>query len=99
MVTDGGGLGRNKRVVSSFFDRMSAGEIDAAFEHLSPGATWFSLGSRQHADAWAMKPTIERVFSALLQGPIQQKALIGTAGGNGVAWGTEGTAVTIADVT
>jgi uncharacterized protein len=43
----------------------------------------------------SVKPTIERVFTSLLQTPIQQTVLIVTAENNRVAVVTEGHAVTI----
>lgn len=85
----------NKQVVRSFFDRMSAGDIDGAFKLLAPDATWYSLGSRRHTDAFALKSTIEQVFGSLLQTPIQQTVLILTAEEDRVAAVTEGHAVTI----
>jgi uncharacterized protein len=92
---EAGSIEFNKAVVRSFFDRMSAGDIDGGFELIAPGATWFSLGSRQHSDALAMKPMIERVYSSILDAPIQQNVLIVTAEENRVAVVTEGHAVTI----
>jgi uncharacterized protein len=95
MTGAAGSIELNKGIVRSFFDRMSAGDIEASFELIAPDATWFSVGSRQHSDALAMKPMIERVFSSLLEAPIQQKVLIVTAEENRVAVVTEGHAVTL----
>jgi ketosteroid isomerase-like protein len=86
---------RNKSVVSTFFDRMSAGDVDGAFELVADGATWFSLSTREHADAAAIKPTIQRVFDSMLRAPIQQRVLIMTAEDDRVAAVTEGHAVTV----
>jgi ketosteroid isomerase-like protein len=87
-------LDRNKSVVFTFLSRMSAGEIDGAFELVGAGATWFSLTSRQHTDASEIKPVIERVFATMLRGPIQQEVLLVTAEDDRVAVVTEGHAVT-----
>jgi uncharacterized protein len=86
---------RNKDVVTEFFVRMSAGDVDGAFELVAPGATWFSLSTREHADAGAIKPLIERVFTSMLRGPIQQRVLLMTAEDDRVAAVTEGHAVTV----
>jgi hypothetical protein len=96
MTTDdaAAALDRNKAVVFSFLSRMSAGDIDGAFELVGAGATWFSLTSRDHADASEIKPVIERVFANMLRGPIQQDVLIVTAEDDRVAVVTEGHAVT-----
>jgi uncharacterized protein len=92
---DAGSVELNKTLIRSFFNRMSAGDIDGSFELIAPAATWFNLGSRQHGNALAMKPMIEQVFSSLLQAPIQHTILIVTAEENRVAVVTEGHAVTI----
>jgi len=84
----------NKEVVRSFFDRMNGGDVDGAFTFIATGATWYSLGSRRHADALTVKNTIEQVFSSLLQTPIQQTVLIMTAEDDRVAAVTEGHAIT-----
>jgi hypothetical protein len=86
---------RNKRVVRSFFDRMNGGDVDGAFELVAEHATWFSLSSRQHADASSVQASIERVYGSMLQAPIQQQILIMTAEEDRVAVVTEGHALTL----
>ena len=38
---------RNKAVVTQFFDRMNAGDLDGSFGLLTDDCTWFSLSSRR----------------------------------------------------
>lgn len=85
----------NKQVVATFLERMSAGDIGAAFELLGDGATWFSLSSRRHVDAQAMRPAIETVFGTMLEAPIRQQVILMTAEDERVAVVSEGHAVTL----
>jgi uncharacterized protein len=91
-------LERNKDIVRSFFDRLSAGDVAGAFGHVAQQATWFGLSTRKHTDAWEMKKTIEEVFSSLLRGPIRQELSIMTAEDDRVAVVAEGHSVTVDDV-
>jgi len=90
--------GENKLVVGTFLERLSAGEVDRAFELIAPGATWFSLSTRTHADALETKAQIEWAFGTALTSPIRQQVLVMTAEENRVAVLSEGHATTVEGV-
>ena len=45
------GTGENKRLVSEWFERFSAGDVAGAFDMLSEGATWWIAGGIEKVPA------------------------------------------------
>jgi ketosteroid isomerase-like protein len=83
---------RNKAVVTQFFERMNAGDLDGSFRLLADDCLWFSLSSRKFSGKEQMRATIAHVNAALLRAPIVQTIIVLTAEDNRVAALTEGTA-------
>jgi uncharacterized protein len=83
---------RNKAVVTQFFARMNAGDLDGSFSLLADDCTWFSLSSRRFSGKEQMRAMIAHVNEAMLRAPIVQVVIALTAEDNRVAALTEGTA-------
>jgi ketosteroid isomerase-like protein len=83
---------RNKAVVTRFFERMNAGDLDGSFRLLANDCLWFSLSSRKFSGKEQMRATIAHVNEAMLRAPIEQTIVVLTAEENRVAALTEGTA-------
>jgi ketosteroid isomerase-like protein len=83
---------RNKAVVTQFFERMNAGDLDGSFGLLADDCTWFSLSSRRFSGKEQMRAMIAHVNEAMLRAPIVQTITLLTAEENRVAALTEGTA-------
>jgi ketosteroid isomerase-like protein len=83
---------RSKAVVTQFFERMNAGDLDGSFRLLADDCLWFSLSSRKFSGKEQMRATIAHVNAAMLRAPIEQTVIVLTAEENRVAALTEGTA-------
>ena len=83
---------RNKAVVTQFFERMNAGDLDGSFGLLADECTWFSLSSRRFSGKEQMRAMIAGVNETMLRAPIVQTITALTAEENRVAALTEGTA-------
>jgi uncharacterized protein len=83
---------RNKAVVTRFFERMNAGDLDGSFALLADDCLWFSLSSRKFSAKEQMRATIAHVNEAMLRAPIVQTVIVLTAEENRVAALAEGTA-------
>jgi len=83
---------RNKAVVTQFFERMNAGDLDGSFALLTDDCTWFSLSSRRFSGKEQMRAMIAHVNEAMLRAPIVQTVIVLTAEQNRVAALTDGTA-------
>ena len=83
---------RNKAVVTQFFERMNAGDLNGSFGLLADDCLWFSLSSRKFSGKEHMRATIAHVNEAMLSAPIAQTIIVLTAEENRVAALTEGTA-------
>jgi uncharacterized protein len=83
---------RNKAVVTQFFERMNAGDLDGSFGLLADDCTWFSLSSRRFSGKEQMRAMITHVNDAVLRAPIVQTITVLTAEENRVAALTDGTA-------
>ena len=83
---------RSKAVVTQFFERMNAGDLDGSFALLADDCLWFSLSSRKFSAKEQMRATITHVNEAMLRAPIAQTVIVLTAEENRVAALTEGTA-------
>jgi len=88
-------LAQNKAVVTTFFERMNAGDLDGAFELLTPDCAWFSLSTRKFSSREHMRALIGRVNEGMLRAPIVQTITMLTAEENRVAALMEGHAVTV----
>jgi hypothetical protein len=88
-------LNRNKEVVSRFFDRMNAGDLDGSFDLLTDDCTWFSLSSRRFSNKEQMRAMITRVNETVLRTPIVQTITMLTAEENRVAALTAGSAESV----
>jgi hypothetical protein len=91
-VTETEERARNKAVVTQFFERMSAGDLDGSFGLLADDCTWFSLSSRRFSGKEQMRAMIAHVNEAMLRAPIVQAITALTAEENRVAALTEGAA-------
>jgi ketosteroid isomerase-like protein len=91
-VTEAEERTRSKAVVSQFFERMNAGDLNGSFSLLSDDCLWFSLSSRKFSGKEQMRATIAHVNEAMLRAPIVQTIVVLTAEENRVAALTEGTA-------
>jgi uncharacterized protein len=91
-VTEAEERARNKAVVTQFFERMNAGDLDGSFGLLADNCTWFSLSSRRFSRKEQMRAMIAHVNEAMLRAPIVQTVIVLTAEENRVAALTEGTA-------
>jgi uncharacterized protein len=85
-------IARNKAVVTQFFERMNAGDLDGSFGLLGDDCTWFSLSSRTFSGKEQMRTMIAHVNQAMLRAPIAQTIIVLTAEENRVAALTQGTA-------
>ena len=83
---------RNKAVVTLFFERMNAGDLDGSFGLLADDCTWFSLSSRRFSGKEQMRAMIAHVNGAVLRAPIVQTITLLTAEENRVAALTQGAA-------
>lgn len=84
----------NKKLVSRFFELLSAGKIDPAFELLSDDLKWLTLSNRQGMSKDSVKGMITWLFGSVLQGPVSQHITSITAEENRVAAMAEGRGVT-----
>jgi hypothetical protein len=91
-VTEAEERARNKAVVTQFFERMNAGDLDGSFGLLADDCTWFSLSSRKFSGKEQMRAMIAHVNEAMLRAPIVQAITALTAEDNRVAALTEGAA-------
>jgi uncharacterized protein len=91
-VTGASEITRNKAVVTQFFERMNAGDLDGSFGLLADDCTWFSLSSRRFSGKEQMRAMIAHVNEAVLRAPIVQTITVLTAEENRVAALTEGAA-------
>jgi uncharacterized protein (TIGR02246 family) len=91
-VTEAEERARNKAVVTQFFERMNAGDLDGSFSLLADDCTWFSLSSRRFSGKEQMRAMIAHVNETMLHTPIVQTISVLTAEDNRVAALTEGTA-------
>ena len=82
----------NKAVVTQFFERMNAGDVDGSFGLLADECTWFSLSSRKFSGKEQMRAMIRHVNEAMLRAPIVQTVITLTAEENRVAALTAGAA-------
>ena len=68
---------RNKAVVTQFFERMNAGDIDGSFGLLASDCTWFSLSSRKFSGKEQMTIIVltaeENRVAALTQGAAEAR--------------------------
>jgi hypothetical protein len=55
---------QNKAVVTQFFERMNAGDLDGSFGLLADDCTWFSLSSRKFSGKEQMRPLSTPIFEA-----------------------------------
>ena len=83
---------RNKAVVTQFFERMNAGDLDGSFDLLADDCTWFSLSSRRFSGKEQMRAMIAHVNGSVLRDPIVQTITVLTAEENRVAALTAGAA-------
>ena len=83
---------RNKAVVTQFFERMNAGDLDGSFGLLADDCAWFSLSSRRFSGKEQMRAMIAHVNEAMLRAPIVQTITALTAEENRVAALTDGAA-------
>ena len=91
-MTEADERARSKAVVTEFFERMNAGDLDGSFRLLADDCRWFSLSSRRFSAKEEMRATIAHVNEAMLRAPIVQTVIVLTAEENRVAALTEGTA-------
>lgn len=84
----------NKKLVSKFFELLSSGKIDPAFELLAVDLKWLTLSNRQGMSKDSVKEMITWLFGSVLQGPIKQRITSITAEDNRVAAMAEGHAIT-----
>jgi ketosteroid isomerase-like protein len=91
-VTEAEERTRSKAVVTQFFERMNAGDLDGSFRLLADDCLWFSLSSRKFTGKERMRATIAHVNETMLRAPIVQTVIVLTAEENRVAALTEGTA-------
>jgi ketosteroid isomerase-like protein len=91
-VTEPSEIARNKAVVTQFFERMNAGDLDGSFGLLADECAWFSLSSRRFSGKEQMRAMIRQVNETMLRAPIVQAIAVLTAEDNRVAALTEGTA-------
>jgi uncharacterized protein len=91
-VTEAEERTRSKAVVTQFFERMNAGDLDGSFRLLADDCQWFSLSSRKFTGKAQMRATIAHVNETMLRAPIEQTIIVLTAEENRVAALTEGTA-------
>ena len=83
---------RNKAVVTQFFERMNAGDLDGSFGLLADDCTWFSLSSRRFSGQEQMRAMIAHVNETVLRAPIAATITVLTAEENRVAALTDGAA-------
>lgn len=83
---------RNKAVVTQFFERMNAGDLDGSFGLLADDCTWFSLSSRRFSGKEQMRAMITHVNETVLRAPIAQTITVLTAEENRVSALTDGAA-------
>ena len=83
---------RNKVVVTQFFERMNAGDLDGSFGLLADDCAWFSLSSRRFSGKEQMRAMIAHVNETMLRAPIVQTVTVLTAEENRVAALTDGAA-------
>jgi ketosteroid isomerase-like protein len=91
-VTEAEERARNKAVVTQFFERMNAGDLDGSFGLLADDCTWFSLSSRRFSGKEQMRAMIAHVNETVLRAPIVQAITVLTAEENRVAALTDGAA-------
>ncbi|HVW43792.1 MAG TPA: hypothetical protein VHC18_20835 [Amycolatopsis sp.] len=70
---------RNKEIVSRFFERMNAGDLDGSLDLLTDDCTWFSLSSRRFSSKAEMRTMISRVNETVLRAPIVRTISVLTA--------------------
>jgi uncharacterized protein (TIGR02246 family) len=91
-VTEASETARNKALVTQFFERMNAGDLDSSFSLLADDCAWFSLSSRRFSGKEQMRAMITQVNETMLRTPIVQSVVVLTAEENRVAALTEGAA-------
>ena len=83
---------RNKAVVTQFFERMNAGDLDGSFGLLADDCTWFSLSSRRFSGKEQMRAMIAHVNETVLRAPLAATVTVLTTEENRVAALTAGAA-------